>query len=42
MKVTKLNRAIRFELTAMLADYIQFNTSQRSAAGKDECKRNFL
>ena len=42
MKVTKLHRAIRFETKAMLADYIQFNTTQRSAAGNDECKRNFF
>ena len=42
MKVTKLHRAIRFETKAMLADYIQFNTTQRTIAGKDECKRNFF
>ena len=41
-KVTKLHRAIRFETKAMLADNIQFNKSQRSIAGKDECKRNFF
>ena len=40
MKVTKLHRAIRFESKAMLANYIKFNTTQRTAAGKDECKRN--
>ena len=42
MKVTKLHRAIRFESKAMLADYIQVNTTQRSAAGKDDCKRSFF
>ena len=42
IKVTKLHRAIRFESKAMLADYIKFNTTQRTAAGKDECKRNFF
>ena len=42
MKVTKLHRAIRFESKEMLTDYIQLNTTQRSAAGKDECKRNFF
>ena len=42
MKVTKLHRAIRFETKAMLADYIQFNTTQRTAAGRDKCKRNFF
>ena len=42
MKVTKLHRAIRFELKPMLAEYILFNTNQCEAAGKDECKRNFF
>ena len=42
MKVTKVHRAIRFEVKAMLAAYIKFNTDQRAAAGKDECKRTFL
>ena len=42
MKVTKVHRAIRFEVKAMLADYIKFNTDQRAAAGKDECKRTFF
>ena len=42
MKVTKLHRAIRFEVKAILAEYIRFNTNQRAAAGKDECKRNFF
>ena len=42
MTVIKLHRAICFASKAMLANYIQFNTTQRSAAGKDECKRNFL
>ena len=41
MKVTKLYRAICFETKAMLAEYIQFNTTQRIAAGNNECKRNF-
>ena len=40
--MTKLYRAIRFESKAMLADYIQLNTTQRTAAGKGECKRNFF
>ena len=34
MKATKLHRAIRFEVKAMLAVYIQFNTNQRAAAEK--------
>ena len=42
LKVTKLHRTIRFETKAMLAEYIQFNTTQRTAAGKDECKRNYF
>ena len=42
MKVAKVHRAIRFEVKAMLADYIKFNTDQRASAGKDECKRTFL
>ena len=42
IKVTKVHRAIRFEVKAMLADYIKFNTDQRAAAGKDECKRTFF
>ena len=42
MKVTKVHRAIRSEVTAMLADYIKFNTDQRAAAGKDEFKRTFF
>ena len=42
MKVTKLHRAIRFESKAMLAEYIQINTTQRSSAGKNECKRNIF
>ena len=42
IEVTKLHRAIRFETKTMLAEYIQFNTTQRYAAGKDECKRNFF
>ena len=41
MKVTKVHRAIRFEVKAMFAYYIKFNTDQRSAGGKDECKRTF-
>ena len=42
MKVTKVHRAIRFEVKAMLADYITLNTDQRAAAWKDECKRTFF
>ena len=42
MNVTKVHWAIRFEVKAMLADYIKFNMDQRGAAGKDECKRNFF
>ena len=42
IKVTKLHRAIRFETKEMLANYIQFNTTQRTAVGKDECKLNFF
>ena len=42
IKVTKVDRAIRFEVKAMLADYIKFNMDQRAAAGKDECKRIFF
>ena len=42
MKLTKLHRSIRFESKAMLAVYIKLNTTQRSVAGKDECKRNFF
>ena len=42
MKVTKEHQAIRFEVKAMLADYIKFNTGQRAAAGKDECIRTFF
>ena len=41
-KVTKVHRAIRFEVKAMLADYIKFNTDQRAATGNDECKRTFF
>ena len=37
-----MHRAIRFEVKAMLADYIKFNTDQRAAAGMDECKRTFF
>ena len=42
MKVTKVHWAIRFKMKAMLADYIKFNTEQRAAAEKDECKRTFF
>ena len=42
MKVTKLHRAIRFEVKEKLAEYIQFNTNQRAVAGKDECRRDFF
>ena len=42
MKVTKVHRAIRFEVQAMLGDYIKFNTDQRAAAGKDKCKRTIF
>ena len=42
MKVTELQRAISFESKAMIAHYTQFTTIQRTAAGKDECKRNFF
>ena len=42
MKVTKLHRGIRFETRAALAEYIKFNTDQRAASGKDECKRSFF
>ena len=35
MKVTKVHRAIRFEVKAMFANYIKFNTDQRAEAGKD-------
>ena len=42
MKVTKLHRGIRFETRAALAEYIKFNTDQRAASGKDECKRAFF
>ena len=42
IKLTKVHRAIRFEVKAMLADYIEFNTDQRAAAGKEECKRIFF
>ena len=42
LKVTIVHQAICFEVKAMLADYIKFNTDQRAAAGKDECKRTFF
>ena len=42
MNVTKVHWAIRFKVKAMLADYIKFNTDQRAATGKDECKRTFF
>ena len=42
LKVRKVHRAIRFEVKAILANYINFNTDQRAAAVKDECKRTFF
>ena len=42
IKVTKVHRAIRFEVKAILADYIKFNTAQRAASGQNECKRTFF
>ena len=42
MKVTKLHRAIRFESKTMLAEYIQFNTTQCTVAEKNECRRNLF
>ena len=41
MKVTKLHREIRFESKAMLADYIQFNTTERSEAEKTSASVTF-
>ena len=42
MKVTGLRQTIRFKLKTMVADYIKFNTTQRTDARKDKCKRNFF
>lgn len=42
IKILKVQRAIRFEMKAMLADKIKFNTNQRAVAGKNKCKRTFF
>ena len=42
MKLTKVHRAIRFEVKAMFVDNIKFNTDQRAVVGKVKCKRTFF
>ena len=40
MKVRKVH--LRFEVEAILADYIKFNTNQRAAAGEHKFKRTYF